>query len=88
MQSISRDALREAIVMAAEHEGAEIRFVEHDQLWICASQLQLRANLDSTVDGWVRLSSESLALLFRQVELARLSAPFVEKLQRYLQTRV
>lgn len=40
------------------------------------------------MDGWVRLSSESLALLFRQVELARLSAPFVEKLQRYLQTRV
>lgn len=84
LQSISRDALQEAIVMAAEHEGAEIRFAEQGQLWICASQLQLRANLDSTVDGWVRLSPESLAMLFRQVDLARLSAPFVEKLQQYL----
>lgn len=84
LQSISRDALREAIVMAAEHEGTEIRFAEHGQLWICAGQLQPRANLDSTVDGWVQLSAENLPLLFRQVDLARLSAPFVEKLQRYL----
>lgn len=84
LQSISRAALREAIVVAAEHEGAEIRFAEHGQLWIGAGHLPPRAGLDGTEEGWVRLSAESLPLLFRQVELARLSAPFVEKLQRYL----
>lgn len=84
LQSISRDALREAIMVAAEREGAEIRFTEHGHLWIGAGQLQPRANLDDTVDGWVRLFADSLPLLFRQVELARLSASFVEKLQRYL----
>ena len=84
LQSISCDALREAIVMAAEHEGAEIRFAEYGQIWIRMGPLQPKTNLDSMVDGWVRLSAESLPVLFRQVELARLSAPFVEKLQRYL----
>lgn len=84
LQSISRDALQEAIAVAAEQEGAEVRFVEHGQLWISMGQLQPTINLDGTVDGWVRLSTESLSLLFRQVELARLSAPFVDKLQRYL----
>lgn len=84
LHAISCDALREAIVVAAEHEGIEIRFAEQGQLWIGMGQLQPRANLDDTVDGWIRLSAQSLPLLFRQVELARLSAPFVEKLQRYL----
>lgn len=84
LQCISRDALREAITVAAEHEGVEIRFAEHGQLWIGVSQLQLKTNMDSAVDGWVRLSTDSAPLLFRQVELARLSASFVEKLQRYL----
>jgi putative RecB family exonuclease len=84
LQSIARDALREAIVMAAEHEGVEIRFAEYGQLWISVGQLHPKNNLNGTVDGWIRLSAESLPLLFRQVELARLSAPFVEKLQRYL----
>ena len=84
LHAITRDALREAIIAEAEHEGAEIRFAEYDQLWIGVDHLQPQARLDGTVDGWVRLSAESLPLLFRQVELARLSAPFVEKLQRYL----
>ncbi|MDE2179590.1 MAG: PD-(D/E)XK nuclease family protein, partial [candidate division NC10 bacterium] len=75
LQSIARDALREAIAAAVEHEGAEIRFAEHGQLWISVDQLQTKTTLDGTVDGWVPLSAESLPLLFRQVELARLSAP-------------
>ncbi|MDE2320925.1 MAG: PD-(D/E)XK nuclease family protein [candidate division NC10 bacterium] len=84
MQSIARDALREAIAVAAEHEGAEIRFAEYGQLWISVGQLRPKTTPDGMVDGWIRLSAESLPLLFRQVELARLSSPFVEKLQRYL----
>ncbi|CBE67945.1 MAG: PD-(D/E)XK nuclease family protein [Candidatus Methylomirabilis oxygeniifera] len=88
LQSIARDALREAIVTAAGHEGAEIRFAEYGQLWISRSHVNPKSTVDGTVDGWIRLSAESLPLLFRQVELARLSAPFVEKLQRYLRTRV
>lgn len=84
LQSIARDALREAIVAAAEHEGTEIRFAEYGQLWISMSHSDPKINAGDRVDGWVRLSFESLPLLFRQVELARLSAPFVEKLQRYL----
>jgi hypothetical protein len=88
LQSIARDALLEAIVTAAGHEGAEIRFAEYGQLWISVGHVNPKTTVDGTVDGWVRLSFESLPLLFRQVELARLSAPFVEKLQRYLRTRV
>ncbi|MDE2058921.1 MAG: PD-(D/E)XK nuclease family protein [candidate division NC10 bacterium] len=84
MQSIARDALREAIAVAAEHAGAEIRFAEYGQLWISVGQLRPKTTPDGMVDGWIRLSAESLPLLFRQVELARLSSPFVEKLQRYL----
>ncbi|MBZ0170622.1 PD-(D/E)XK nuclease superfamily protein [Candidatus Methylomirabilis lanthanidiphila] len=84
IQSIARDALREAITLAAEPEGAEIRFGEHGQLWISMSHSDRKTHLNSAADGWVRLSVESLPLLFRQMELARLSAPFVEKLQRYL----
>ncbi len=86
LQSIAHDALREAIVVAAEREGAEVRFAEHGQLWINVGQLYVysKTNPDTRADGWVQLSTESLSLLFRQVEAARLSAPFVEKLQRYL----
>lgn len=84
LQSISREALREAIFVAAEHEGAEIRLAEGGQLWVRVRQLTPRTSQDGEADGWVRLSAESLPLLFRQVELARLSAAFVEKLQRYL----
>jgi putative RecB family exonuclease len=84
LQSIAREALREAIVTAAEHDGTEIRFAEYGQLWISMSHSDPKINVGGRVDGWVRLSFESLPLLFRQVELARLSAPFVEKLQRYL----
>lgn len=87
-QSITREALREAIMAAAEREGAEIRFAEHDELWISAGQFHSKTDQDGAVNGWVLLSADSLSLLFRQVELARLSAPFIEKLQRYLATRV
>jgi len=84
MHAIARDALREAIMAAAEHEGTEMRFSEHGELWISASRFHSKADLDEAVNGWVRLSVESLPLLFRQVELARLSAHFIDKLQRYL----
>lgn len=84
LQSISRDALQEAILVAAKHEGAEIRFAEHGQLWVRASQLLSRTTPAGQADGWARLSDESLPLLFRQVERGRWSATFVQKLQRYL----
>jgi putative RecB family exonuclease len=84
VQSIAREALREAIEVAAGREGAEVRFAERDQLWISLSHLDPKTHLNGAVDGWVRLSAESLPVLLRQMELARLGAPFVEKLQRYL----
>ena len=84
VQSIARDALREAIEAAAWGEGAEVRFAEYGQLWINVDRLPPQITPDGPVDGWVRLSAESLPLLLRQVELARLSTSFMEKLQRYL----
>ena len=84
VQSIAREALREAIEVAAGREGAEVRFAERDQLWISLSHVDPKTHLNGAVDGWVRLSAESLPVLLRQMELARLGAPFVEKLQRYL----
>jgi putative RecB family exonuclease len=83
-QSVARDALQEAILVAAECEGVEVRFAERGQLRISMSRIDPRTNLNGVEDGWVQLSVESLPLLFRQVELARLSAHFVDKLQRYL----
>lgn len=83
-QSISREALREAILVAAQQEGAEVRFAEHGQLWVRVRQPVQKAAQDGKADGWVRLSDEDVSLLFRQVELARWSATLVEKLQRYL----
>jgi hypothetical protein len=51
LQSISRRA-RDVIVMAAEHEGRDPVLPNRVSSG-SVSQLQL-ANLDSTVDGWVR----------------------------------
>ncbi len=84
LRSVSREALREAILAAAGTEGAEVRFLEHGQLWVRMGQLMSPDVLDGNAAGWVQLSDESLPLLFRQVERARWSATFVEKLQRYL----
>ena len=84
LRSVSREALREAILSAAEAEGAEIRFNEQGQLWLRMDQLPPQASLDGETDGWVQLSDESLSLLFRQVERARWSAKFVKKVERYL----
>lgn len=84
VRSIARDALREAIEVAAGREGAEVRFAERGQLWINVDRLPQQISLDGAVNGWVRLSAESLPLLLRQVELARLSTSFMETLQRYL----
>lgn len=84
MRAVSREALREAILAAAETEGAEIRFTDHGDLWVRMAQLTPPAALDGRADGWTQLSDESLPLLFRQVERARWSATFVEKLERYL----
>ncbi|MBI3780945.1 MAG: PD-(D/E)XK nuclease family protein [candidate division NC10 bacterium] len=84
LRAVSREALREAILAAAETEGAEIRFTDHGDLWVRMAQLTPPAALDGRADGWTQLSDESLPLLFRQVERARWSATFVEKLERYL----
>ncbi len=84
LRSVSREALREAILAAAETEGAEVHFNEQGKLWLRMGQLSPQASLDGKADGWVQLSDESLSLLFRQVERARWSAKFVEKLERYL----
>jgi putative RecB family exonuclease len=84
MRAVSREALREAILAAAETEGAEIRFTDHGDLWVRMAQLTPPAALDGRADGWTQLFDESLPLLFRQVERARWSATFVEKLERYL----
>jgi putative RecB family exonuclease len=84
LRSVSREALREAILAAAEAEGAEVRFTEQGQLWVRMGGLTPPDALDGKADGWVQLSDESLFALFRQVERARWSAKFVEKLERYL----
>lgn len=84
LRSVSREALREAILAAAEAEGAEVRFTEQGQLWVRMGELTPPNALDGTADGWIQLSDESLFGLFRQVERARWSAEFVEKLERYL----
>ncbi len=84
LRSVSREALREAILAAAEAEGAEVRFTEQGQLWVRMGELTPPGALDGKADGWVQLSDESLFALFRQVERARWSAKFVEKLERYL----
>jgi putative RecB family exonuclease len=84
LRAVSREALREAILAAAETEGAEIRFTDHGNLWVRMAQLTPPAAIDGRADGWTQLSDESLPLLFRQVERARWSATFVEKLERYL----
>jgi len=84
LRSVSREALREAILAAAETEWAEVRFMERGQLWIRMGRLMSPDDLDGNADGWVLLSDEGLSLLFRQVERAQWSATFVEKLQRYL----
>ncbi len=83
-RAVSREALREAILAAAENEGAEIRFAEHGQVWIRMGQLMPPDGLDGKPDEWVQISNDSLSVLFRQVERARWSPMFVEKLQRYL----
>ena len=83
-RSVSREARREAILAAAEGEGAEIRFAERGQVWIRMGQLMPPDGLEGKPDEWLQLSNESLSLLFRQVERGRWGPTFVEKLQRYL----
>lgn len=84
LRSVSREALREAILAAAEAEGAEVRFTEQGQLWVRMGELTPPGALDGKADGWVQLSDDSVSLLFRQVERGRWSSKFVERLERYL----
>lgn len=82
--SISRDALREAILSDAEAEGAEILMTEGGRLLIRVGRSMPRATLDGQAEDWVQLSDESLAFLYKEVERGRWNPVLVKKLARYL----